>query len=481
MAVVAEPSRAPGQAVGSRYRAYGEVFRAFTPLLAQWGRVERIRHPESQLDFGARRAHQKHERTISLSFIPFPALYPARFTPHAAFLLWDYPEIPHESLFFTPRPDWIRLAGKLDVILAGSRFTAEAIRRSGIQTPVEIIPIPVADRFFAVEDWNAEKTTRLDCLAYVFPQVGGVAGGVDPWVPAVGRQSASKSIVRYVYRKWVKPLLSKAVHDRLVRIVQRVEGHVPAPVITAPASPDPGYLPCASTTQLELSKIVYTAVISPSDPNENWPDLLSAYTSALRDRDDATLVMVLKIGESRRQRYLHKILGFYLRQARGLRCKVAFVVGPLTRRQNLALAAGTTYYVSTSRAKGVCLSLQEFLAAGRPAIAPRHTGFADFFGADAGFVIPSHPEPSRVPDDLERRFVTTRHRIVWQSLYDHFRESYELAKQNSVEYEVMASCARQRIAAECSTSVVAPRLHEVLERISRAAVGPASSAGAKAA
>src|SRR5262249_44919316 len=158
----------------------------------------------------------------------------------------------------------------------------------------------------------------------------------------------------------------------------------------------PSYLPCELNRRIELSEIVYTAVITPSDPNENWEDLVSGYTSALRDRDDATLVMVLNMGESRRTPYLHRIYSHYLRQARDLPCKWAFVLGPLNGRQKLELAAGTTYFVTASRPKGVCLPLQEFLAAGRPAIAPCHTGLADCFGPDAGFVVASHPEPARI-------------------------------------------------------------------------------------
>src|ERR1051326_1628564 len=97
------------------------------------------------------------------------------------------------------------------------------------------------------------------------------------------------------------------------------------------------------------------------------------------------------------------------------RCKVVFVTSYLTDAQMVDLARASTYYVNTARAEGACLPLQDFLAAGRPGMAPGHTALADYFRDDLGFVVASDLEPACWPHDPEQKLSTRWHRVVWQS------------------------------------------------------------------
>jgi hypothetical protein len=426
-----------------------------------------VNYPESQLDFAIAQVQQRGDSPISLAMVPFGSLYPTRLAQNAAYFIWDYPEIPHEYLCYSPRPDWVAMANKLALILVDNTFTAQALRRSGINTPVEIVPVPVLERYFSVPVWNSERMTRLDCTAYLFPQVG--SGGIDPWSPGPP-PTANNLHHRLVsaYRKCLKPIVPSRVHKRLLRWSSRGKPKSPSPAMN--------YLPCAQGSHLELSQIVYTAITNPADSRDNWRDIVSAYVYVFAEQPDVTLVMVLDMPVARRAELLNRIYEFYLRQVRGLSCKLALVLGPLNHQQKQQLVLGTTYFVSAARAKGIYPALGQFLAAGRPALAPCHSGLADSFGPDAGLVIASHPEYARIPGDPERRLVTTRHRIVWQSLVEHFRQSHAWARQNSPDYHIMSARARKRTRARAGMDAVWPRLQAALESLVQAAPRPRSPA-----
>ena len=132
------------------------------------------------------------------------------------------------------------------------------------------------------------------------------------------------------------------------------------------------------------------------------------------------------------------------------------------------LARGTTYYLNSSRAEGACLPLQDFLAAGRPAIAPRHSAIADYFSDDAGFVVESHPEPASWPQDPEGRCTTTWHRLVWPSWRDSIWESYSVAKSDRARYEALAANARASMTQRCASEAVWPRLESALDSVRHA-------------
>jgi len=74
---------------------------------------------------------------------------------------------------------------------------------------------------------------------------------------------------------------------------------------------------------------------------------------------------------------VREVLGFYDKLGITHRCRIAFVTSFLSDRQMLELARASTYYLNSSRAEGACLPVLDFLASGRPAIAPSHTAIAD--------------------------------------------------------------------------------------------------------
>src|SRR5207245_2750453 len=166
---------------------------------------------------------------------------------------------------------------------------------------------------------------------------------------------------------------------------------------------------------------------------------------ALGDCEDATLVVKLVVCPRLAPAALNGILGHYQEMGLRHRCKLAFVTEYLTDPQMVELARGSTFYINTARAEGACLPLQSHLAAGRPGIPPVHPALADYFESDLGFVVASHPEPACWPHDPDQRYTTSWHRLVWQSLHDQFRASYQLAMQDRNGYRHMADLGRRRM------------------------------------
>jgi glycosyltransferase involved in cell wall biosynthesis len=117
----------------------------------------------------------------------------------------------------------------------------------------------------------------------------------------------------------------------------------------------------------------------------------------------------------------------------------------LSEAEMFELARASTYYLTTTRAEGNCLPLMNYLAAGRPGISPAHTAIGDYFNSRVGFVVESHPEPAAWPQDSRLRWRTTWHRLVWPSLVEQIRRSYQVAKHDRAAYQVMAAAGREKM------------------------------------
>jgi hypothetical protein len=162
---------------------------------------------------------------------------------------------------------------------------------------------------------------------------------------------------------------------------------------------------------------------------------------------------------------LAEMFAFYRATGLSHRCKLAFVTAYLSEEQLLGLTRASTFYVNTSRAEGSCLPLQNFMAAGRPGLAPPHTGMADSIDEQCGFTLESHPEPAPWPQEIDGGYRTTWQRLVWQSLHDQLRTSHEAARQDSVRYRSMAERARERMRGLAGAESVWPRLTAALNSV----------------
>ena len=464
--------QAAGTELGESGYSYEFVLKAFLPLVERWGEVTRVARPESQLDYALRRARRRGGEPVNLSFRPFTDVYLSRHAPNVVFPFWEFPDVPDSDYKDNPRHHWVRIANRASLILTASQFTADAFVRAGVTRPVRVVPVPVADEYFELPAWRADGAVPLDCPAYVLtrPEVPRLRPS-DPEARP-GPDSAGfrwknrlRSLARRVWVDGLKPLLPLRLSKALVAAKNAgkkawAEGETQLPL---PA------------TKLELSGIVYTAIFNPDDKRKNWQDLITAFLLAVGDRDDATLVLKLAVSYPAPVR---ELLAFYYKIGLPHRARIAIVTEYLSDAQLRELARGSTFYLNASRCEGACLPLADYLAAGRPGIAPANTAMADYFDEQVGLVVESHPEPCPWPDDDSGRLHTSWHRIVWSSLAEQIAAGYRLAKSEPQAYARLAGQARSRLRSWASAEAVWPPLRDALALV--AAPGDGEHAGAEA-
>jgi glycosyltransferase involved in cell wall biosynthesis len=450
-----------GKRLGAPGYSYDIVARLFLPLLRRWGEVIPVPRDPGCIESAIRDARRRGLQPIQLSVLPFQDVYLSPSAPNVVFPFWEFPDVPAEAFDGQARNNWVATANRCDLVLVGGQFTVEAFQRAGIRTPIRIVPVPTPDEYFHLPRWPEQTSLRLACPAYVFPHPdvpphelwdAPDAEQHDDSRPA--RPSLKRALLgklKASYRSLMKPLLPPIVHEAMRQRVRPI-GH----------DPWRSYLSSCRREELELSGIIYTSIFSPHDGRKNWQDLLSGFVLALRDRADATLIVKLIAKE---RLTIEKVLNYYRTLGLAHRCKVVFITEYLSGEQMLDLARASAYYLTTTRAEGCCLPLLNYLAAGRPGVAPRHTAIGDYFDTEIGFVIGSSLERTIWPQDKRIRFKTTWHRLVWPSVVEQIRASYELARHDRAGYEKLAATARARMEQWTQAEVVWPRLRDALDQL----------------
>jgi hypothetical protein len=445
--------------IGTEAYSYYYVRRAFMPLLQRWGTVTEVSQTESQVDHVLDQLRTERRNALHLSFLPLQAIHLNAHAPNVAFPFWEFPDIPDISIADNSRNNWVQVARKLALILTACTFTRDAFLRAGVKAPIKVVPVPVRPEYFAVPMWRPDDKVTIQCPCYILSQQSEPSASTLPQsIQATRRHVRPGDIARRIYREHVKPRLPFRLKQYLSMIasVARAsrEAREHERSVSWPLSP-----------ALSLTGIVYTTLFNPFDPRKHWQDLLSAYLLSLGNQEEATLVIKLVVKPTLAALAVNGILTYYRELAIPHRCKLIVTTSYLSDAQLLELTRASTYYVNPSRAEGACLPLQDHLAAGRPGISPLHTAMADYFQEDVGWTVVSHPEPTHWPHDPSRRCATTWHRLVWQSLHDHFRESFRVATREINHYRTLAGRSRERMIEFASADQVWPRLKAALDAV----------------
>ena len=218
----------------------------------------------------------------------------------------------------------------------------------------------------------------------------------------------------------------------------------------------------ASKHSLTLQGVIYTSVFNPADGRKNWRDLVHAFCFAFRENPDATLIMKLA----------HHDVAFAMTEVFNQveripdrACRVILLHGYLDKTEYAKLVAVSHYVVNSSYGEGQCLPLTEFMACGRPAIAPLHTAMTDYLDEASGFPFKSSKEWTHWPHDYRAMKRTYRYRIDWEDMVRALRDSHVLARSDWTRYLAMGENARQRIKTHCSQQTVQLTLGDFLRKV----------------
>jgi glycosyltransferase involved in cell wall biosynthesis len=437
---------------------YGYYFvrKAYQLALMELGSVETVQNPETEVDPIFESCVARGEACVFLSFAP-PHKTPITLKcPTVPVIAWGFSNIPDEVWDEDPRNDWRFVLAKLGCAITLSSYAARAIMAAlGSGFPVRAIAAPVLER----------PTERVPS-ALTNSWIGGIESTFRGAVIDSSMIDLSANLLIPVQRPGaVQTEPAPGFGHLKMTSPHRLGGQFPSPgrvkegvlraiidKAVAEAAPKP-------EARVTVSGVVYTSVLNPEDKHKNWVDLVTAFCWAFRETDDATLI--LKMVQHDMAAYWSKLLEELCRLS-PFKCRVVVLQGYLEDPEYEELIAATTYYVNSSNCEGMCRPLMEFMAYGRPAIAPAHTAAADYISDRSAFVLRASPELSVWPHDPRELFRTTHYRLNWESLLGAFQESYRLAKSAPEKYSAMAARARLKMQECYSISAVGEQLRQFL-------------------
>jgi glycosyltransferase involved in cell wall biosynthesis len=433
--------------LGCTEYSYYFVLREFRSVLETIGTVVTVREPvreeesDGQPSRGFDTARQIDALVETYQHLGHPALHmsfsaPQRtpmglVSPIISVFAWEFCDIPCECWDNDWRNDWRTVLNSVRGAITHSSFAVRAVRATmGEDYPVVSIPAPVWDRFAAMRD-PASPGPGLGARTLAIPVPRLDTGPGNACGPPIRGHGA----------------MEIELNDSDMPSGLEAE---PPPVLEPDSRPGHGF---------SLAGVVYTTVLSSRDGRKNWRDILRAFCFALRDDEDATLVMKL-VGPTPTAT---AEIAAELARLRPFRCRVLAIEAFLSDDDYARLACASTYAVNASSGEGQCLPLMEYMSLGKPAVAPDHTAMADYLDHTNAFVVATSLEPACWPQDPRAMFRTWQHRIDMASLMQAFRESYRVARDDPERYRAMSKSATERLRGYCSTQVVRERLVQFLE------------------
>jgi SAM-dependent methyltransferase/glycosyltransferase involved in cell wall biosynthesis len=410
--------------LGAPEYSYWFVCKAFRRILGRMATLHHIAMPDREVDAIFRAAQARGEPCAFLSFNP-PQYVPLDLAcPTFPVFAWEYDRIPDEVWSNNEQDDWRVALGHCGAAVTHSQSAARAVRMAmGADYRVWSIPAPV----HAANAMRADP--RPSHASFRFEAEGGVV--ID-----------TAAVDLSLFRRGEADELGVRALQTLRR--RHAEAGAPAPAI-------------------DLDGVIYTSIFNPADGRKNWQELLAAFVWAFRSVPDATLI--IKITQVDPFQGLLPVLAFLARLGR-YRCRVLLVHGMLSEGAYARLIEATSFVVNSSYGEGQCLPLMEFMSAGRPAIAPRHSAMLEYVNADNAFVVESFSRLIYWPHDPREARRCHHREVSFTGLVRAYRESHHVAVHENQRYRAMTTAARIALENFCGDELVSARLRNFLEFVS---------------
>ncbi len=513
--------RSISQSLGRPEYSYYFVLKAYRPVLESLGRVHVV-DSVGEVDPLFRRLAAEGEEALFVSFAP-PHKTPCDLScPTLCVVAWEFDSIPTEHWDNDFQQDWSRTLARHGRVITLSTHTAQAVRRAlGEDFPVLVLPTPLWERFAEIREQfpstpvNPGATLQIQGCIIDSRGLGLSADGlIAPIIPEPEpepepepipepeplvvveapsltwrrRLFIAKHYLRQTYIEGFSDLLPDSLRARLrgnrpveavaepepmVEVEPEVEEVI---VIEAPVEemhPQAQFPATDAVVETQVDGVIYVSVFNPDDGRKNWHQLITAFCWAMRDVEDATLV--LKMTQKDLSTYYVHMLTL-LSQLSPFSCRVVVMHGYLDDQQFSRLYGAASFYVNASRCEGLCLPLMEFMACAKPVIAPRHTAMLDYIDDSVAFIVDSSQQPAIWPQDSRILYRTVSHRPDWGSLKNAYLASYQMAKEQPERYQVMALAANERMREYCNFAGVQQRLGDFLDDVPQVQVAVTGAA-----
>lgn len=478
--------------LGKPEYSYYFVLREFLPVLRQLGEVTVVEDPRTQVDPLYRQAREAGDDCVFLSFSPPHLTVSGLSCPTIPVFAWEFDSIPSEVWYDQPEQDWRHGLRRCGRAIVHSQQTVAAVRALlGDRFPVVSIPAPVWDRLAPIReqaslagqavDLHIRKGVVMDTQSlslepyrpgpdamarFLAASRGEPSESAEPQpeppvaLEELPRKGAARQLalitVRYLV-EWYRLVWRDLLFRGASQPTSLLEGSTSADAVPAePVSAAPAAGPWDPTAhRIRVAGVVFTAVFNPYDGRKNWTDMLTAFCTAFRDVEDAVLLFKLTHQEYRSaMESMLECMG----RLPPFRCRVILLHGYLDDADYHALLAATAFVVNASHGEGQCLPLMEYLACGKPAIAPRNSAMLDYMDEEVGFVVNSWLDATAWPHDPRLAYRTCRHQLDWESLANAYRAAYQCFREEPGRYQQLAGNAVERMRQHCSQAVALERL-----------------------
>lgn len=252
-----------------------------------------------------------------------------------------------------------------------------------------------------------------------------------PDVPASSRWRQRLTVSRALLRDWFKEAFIAPLQVRQAVL----ETPPPPPVVVETVS---NALP-AIDQRVRLHGVVFTCVLRAEDETRNWTEMLTAFCWAFRDQPDATLVFKLTHSDLSSGRIA---MLTNLSRLSPFQCRVVVINAYLEDAEYEHLIAASHYLVHPAQSEASAITVQEFMSAGRPVLAPCHSALSDWIDDDSELRLRSSVQPAYWGRDPDKRLYLRDHRLDWVSFCEVFARSFAIAIDEPERYRALSQRAR---------------------------------------
>jgi glycosyltransferase involved in cell wall biosynthesis len=424
---------------------YTPLLSYFRPVLDRLGDIDVVNDPRTEVDPLFDLCQAEGEACVFICFAPPYELPQGLRCPTMIVFAPGVFSAPAKTRPRRSQNDWRSALARCKHVVALSSYSAQLLKEEiGADFPISVIAPPVWDRC-ANTRMNLNLATQtavsnlcargivMDSLAMGF-SVGHLISSVRPL-----KRSSIRNIRESVLGK-ISDIYS-AYRRSASRKAQWKIGKKDYPEF-----------------QTRLEGVIYTGFLDPTDKSRDWNDTVTAFCWAFRETPDATLI--LKVNSDEHDEYRETFIQLLSRLDPFL-CRVLIIQADLDASAYEQLLGATTYYVNASEREDLCLSMMEFMACGRPPIAPSHTAIKDYIDSESAFVLQCSGQRKILPYDTQNKSNVRSYRLNWESLLTAYRESYKVAKAEPGRYAAMSRAAAQRIHDIASDELIGEKLHSL--------------------